>query len=166
MSWLSLEGLLSEQTGSELATAAILKAKSRKKQNEWDRLQLLSLNDVICSADDVYSFRSVSTRPNFIGKGRHRAAIRHLTLTNIPHENLDNCIICIEFADPGWDWVFTHRIAGIITQYGGPNSHIAVRCAEFGIPAVLGCGQRLFNSVLNARQVDVDCDGETIEVVC
>ena len=56
---------------------------------------------------------------------------------------IDGCIVLIESADPGFDWIFSHAITGLVTKYGGANSHMAVRCAEFGLPAAIGCGERL-----------------------
>ena len=56
-------------------------------------------------------------------------------------EDLTGKIVLIENADPGYDWIFTQKIAGLITKYGGANSHI-IRCAEFGIPAAIGWEQR------------------------
>ena len=41
----------------------------------------------------------------------------------------------IENADPGFDWIFGSKILGLITKYGGVNSHMAIRCAELEIPA-------------------------------
>ena len=32
----------------------------------------------------------------------------------------------------------------LVTQYGGANSHMAIRCAELGIPAVIGAGEKSF----------------------
>ena len=44
------------------------------------------------------------------------------------------------------DYLFSKNIGGLITCYGGANSHMAIRCAELGIPAVIGCGE---NGLLN-----------------
>ena len=61
-------------------------------------------------------------------------------------ENLDNKIVVIPAADPGWDWIFNYKIKSLITKYGGPNSHMAIRCAEHNIPAILGVGENNFYS--------------------
>ena len=45
-------------------------------------------------------------------------------------------------ADPGFDWIFTRDISGFVTQFGGANSHMAIRASELGIPAVIGAGRR------------------------
>ena len=39
-------------------------------------------------------------------------------------------MICIRGADPGYDFIFNHKILGLITEYGGANSHMSIRCSE------------------------------------
>ena len=63
----------------------------------------------------------------------------------------------IESADPGYDWIFSHEIKGLITKFGGINSHMAIRCAEFNLPAAIGCGDKLFNQIKNQKNILLDC---------
>ena len=37
-------------------------------------------------------------------------------------------IVLIENADPGYDWIFSKNIKGLITKNGGINSHMSIRC--------------------------------------
>ena len=53
----------------------------------------------------------------------------------------------MERADPGFDWIFSKDIKGLVTKYGGSNSHMAIRCAEFNIPAAIGCGDQIYDRV-------------------
>ena len=69
---------------------------------------------------------------------------------------IDGHIVLIESADPGYDWIFSHPISGLITKFGGANSHMAIRCAEFGLPAAIGCGERLFNTLTKAQVVELN----------
>ena len=39
------------------------------------------------------------------------------------------------------------ELQGLITKFGGANSHMAIRCAEFDIPAAMSCGEQRFNSI-------------------
>ena len=48
----------------------------------------------------------------------------------------------LENADPGYDFIFSYNIKGLITEYGGSNSHMSIRCLELGIPAIIGIGSR------------------------
>ena len=71
----------------------------------------------------------------------------------------------IPSADPGYDWVFSHHIGGFITMFGGANSHMAIRCAEFGLPAAIGCGERIFDTLVKSRTVELNCAAHTIRPV-
>ena len=46
------------------------------------------------------------------------------------------------------------------TKYGGANSHMAIRCAELDLPAAIGSGEQLFDSLLHASEVLLDCGAE------
>ena len=71
----------------------------------------------------------------------------------------------IENADPGFDWIFSKNIAGLITKYGGANSHMAIRCAEFDIPAAIGCGEQRFELLLNSTRIYLDCSAGNISSI-
>jgi hypothetical protein len=45
---------------------------------------------------------------------------------------------------PGFDWLFAYPIAGLITAWGGANSHMAIRAGELDLPAVIGAGEVLY----------------------
>jgi phosphoenolpyruvate-protein kinase (PTS system EI component) len=45
----------------------------------------------------------------------------------------------------------------LITKYGGANSHMAIRSAEFALPAAIGCGELLFETLSAAAVIDLDC---------
>lgn len=59
-------------------------------------------------------------------------------------KDLEGKIVLIYAADPGYDYLFTKNIAGLITCYGGANSHMAIRASELGMPAVIGVGEEKF----------------------
>ena len=73
-------------------------------------------------------------------------------------------IVAIPNADPGFDWIFSHNIAGLITQYGGANSHMAIRCAELGIPAAIGVGDKIYEN-LKEGNIMLDCQKGLFEYV-
>ena len=72
-------------------------------------------------------------------------------------------IIVIENADPGYDWIFTYKIAGLITKFGGANSHMAIRCNELKIPAAIGVGEKIFEEIKNNEQIILNCPLKRIE---
>ena len=76
--------------------------------------------------------------------------------------NIKNKIVMIENADPGFDWIFAHKISGLVTKYGGVNSHMAIRCAELDIPAAIGCGEKKFESLKGFKLICLDCSSSSI----
>lgn len=71
----------------------------------------------------------------------------------------------IENADPGYDWIFAKNPSGLITKYGGVASHMAIRCAELGLPAAIGCGEIIFERLYHAKKVMLDCKNQQIIVL-
>jgi glutamine kinase len=96
------------------------------------------------------------SHPNFITHKKITAACVCLLAGQVAPA-LTGKIVLIENADPGFDWIFAQQIGGLITKYGGANSHMAIRCAEFGIPAAIGCGEQRFEVFIGANQILLDC---------
>ena len=96
------------------------------------------------------------SHPNFITQKKIIAQCLLLN-SDIDDLSLKGKVIIIEGADPGYDWIFSQEISGLITKYGGANSHMAIRCAEFGIPAAIGCGEQRFEQLIKADYVHLDC---------
>ena len=82
-----------------------------------------------------------------------------------PPESFAGRILFVPSADPGFDWIFTRGIAGFVTQFGGANSHMAIRAGELGIPAVIGAGEALFQRWRTARKLCLDCTNQKVLVV-
>jgi len=101
------------------------------------------------------------SHPNFITSKKITANSLHLQTDQSP-PSLSGKIVLIENADPGFDWIFSQNIGGLITKYGGANSHMAIRCAEFGIPAAIGCGEQRFDILIKVEQILLDCSAGLI----
>ena len=71
----------------------------------------------------------------------------------------------IDNADPGFDWIFIKNPSGLITKYGGMASHMAIRCAELGLPAAIGCGETLFEKLKESKKISMDCKKEDILIL-
>jgi hypothetical protein len=128
---------------------------------QYEISSAVALPPLITRASDVWSFHYPRVKPNFVGSGRVTALVEKIPTTN----SLQGKIVLIENADPGYDWLFTHDIAGLITAWGGANSHMAIRCAELGIPAVIGIGQNDYEQYCSAGQVLMDCSSHLIEIL-
>ena len=44
-------------------------------------------------------------------------------------------------------------------------SHMAIRCAEFGLPAAIGCGDLIFENILSSKIIRLDCLNKKITVL-
>lgn len=123
--------------------------------------RLIRLPAVITQPSDCDVVRVPLGKPTFVSGNRVSGPI-FLLKNDVVGGSLDGCIVAVESADPGYDWIFSHSILGLITKYGGANSHMAIRCAEFGLPAAIGCGERTFEAAVAAGRVELDCAGDTI----
>lgn len=141
---------------------ATLRSRIERRRNRHLITSAIHLPEVIRGTEDLYGFYLSDSRPNFITQSSVTAEVR--LLEGIDPE-IEGSICLIENADPGFDWIFSHEIAGLVTKYGGANSHMAIRCAEFGIPAAIGCGEAIFSRLEKARRIHLDCGGKTVEVV-
>ena len=99
--------------------------------------------------------------PNFITRKKIQGEKVFLNSKNF-NLNIKNKIVMIENADPGFDWIFGHKISGLVTKYGGVNSHMAIRCAELDIPAAIGCGEKKFESLKGFKLICLDCSSSSI----
>lgn len=141
------------------------KDKIEKAKKSYDIATSFKLNYLIRSIKDLYIAPLQRSAPNFIGNKRIEKQIVLLTphMEEIPV--LIDKIICIEGADPGYDWIFSRNIAGLITKFGGVNSHMAIRCSEYNLPAAIGCGEQPFEKIINAGKVLLDCQGKRLEPI-
>jgi len=139
--------------------------KINKAQKNYEIATSFKLSYLLRSVRDVHIVPMQRSFPNFIGNKRIEAEVIELTphMSKIP--SLENKIVCIEGADPGYDWIFTRAIAGLITKYGGANSHMAIRSAEYNLPAAIGCGEQPYERVLNAKKCLLDCQGKRLEPI-
>ncbi|MFW5828486.1 MAG: PEP-utilizing enzyme, partial [Alkalispirochaeta sp.] len=122
----------------------------------------IRLPPVISDTADLQCFEISDEQPNFVTQ-----QVVHGTPRRVHGIDPDiaGAIVLIENADPGFDWIFSHEIAALVTKFGGANSHMAIRCAEFEIPAAIGCGEAIFERLEKAHLVRLDCGSRSIEVI-
>jgi hypothetical protein len=140
----------------DLLAASIAQGKQRHR----DTLKI-SLPPVIVRPEDVWAFEWPVASPNFITHKQITAAVVGCET----RELLAGAIVCIPSADPGFDWLFSYPIAGLITVWGGANSHMAIRSGELGVPAVIGAGEMLYRHWSTAGRLHIDCAGRRVSIV-
>ena len=142
-----------------------LKAASSQNQQERRVSHACQLPPLLCNLPDFSAFILTEAKPNYIGTARITASVVHLRCADRQQVKVDGCIVVIPQADPGYDWLFGQNIAGLITMYGGANSHMAIRAAEFGLPAAIGVGEQVYKTCNSAKIIELDSAGETIRVL-
>lgn len=160
-SYLNYSDLLEAKLHGTCAQTLISRISERKK--EYQITKAIEMPSVIVSQSDFYSFERHASLPNYIGVKSITAKV--VELDNTSQNRLKGVIVQIPQADPGYDWLFGQEIAGLITKYGGANSHMAIRSAEIGLPAAIGVGEKLYDSLLSAKVLELDCLGQLMRVV-
>lgn len=128
-----------------------------RNKKEYKLTQAIKLPSLLCDANEIFSFYNHSIIPNFITQ----KSITAFTAKE-NDKDLEGKIVLIYAADPGYDYLFTKNIAGLITCYGGANSHMAIRTSELGMPAVIGVGEENFEKYLKAKKINIECESEQI----
>lgn len=133
-------------------------------RKRWHLTCATRLPHLLTSPRDVDGFQLEEWTPNFVS---NRCAVGppvHLE-RGWAERDLRGCIVLIQAADPGFDWIFGHNIAGLVTQFGGAGSHMAIRAAEFGLPAAIGCGEILFERLRKAPMIELDCAARRVRAL-
>lgn len=138
-----------------------LRAIAEREAERHALTSAIRLPQVLFDEAGVHVVPFQVSQPNFITGLKVTADLVCLDARQIAPA-LEGRIVLIENADPGYDWIFAQRIAGLVTKYGGANSHMAIRCAEFGIPAAIGCGEQRFEAFMQARRLSLDCSAGLI----
>ena len=119
----------------------------------------LSLPPLIASPDELWGFQWPEASPNFITQ---KEVLKFPT--SVKKNELSGKIVCIPNADPGFDWLFSRSISGLVTTWGGANSHMAIRAVNSlcRLPSAL---EKLPSRKYPGDRVHLDCKGKRIEVL-
>jgi choline kinase len=125
--------------------------------------QGVALPAQIADAADLVCFEQVTAEPNFV---THQAVEAPAVVGPAgPGVDVAGRVVLIPSADPGYDWLLARGIAGLVTMFGGANSHMAVRAAECSLPAAIGVGETRYEQLAHASVLRLDCGARTISVV-
>jgi hypothetical protein len=141
----------------------LLEDNIKENMKDFEFNQFIELPQVIINPNDVFYFNEKNSKPNFFGNNIAENKVYFIDGNNF--KNIDNKIICIRGADPGYDFIFDHKISGLITEYGGANSHMSIRCSELDIPAAIGVGSVSFNEIISSKKVFLDPLAKKISLV-
>lgn len=165
MSYVPIEELIRIGTGSmPCSLRSELRDLIEHRRARYRVTRALKLPHLICAPEDSDCFLIEEGRPNFITT-EHVTAPLVLLNSSYDGKPIDGCIVHLESADPGYDWIFGRKIVGLLTTYGGANSHMAIRAAEFGLPAAIGCGELLVSRLRDGAVIELNCRTQQIHVV-
>lgn len=165
ISYLNIKFILNSYKKYEKKEIASLWKKKIEKQTRLKSINnYLVLPPLITSDNDFDYYIYNVAKPNFVTSKSLVSNVEYLVNnTNIP--DLEDKIVLLKNADPGYDWIFTKNLGGLITKYGGSASHMAIRCAELGIPAAIGCGELIFENLLGSSKIMLDCKNQQIIIL-
>lgn len=141
-----------------------LKQKIQEGKRWHEQVNKIETPHIVTSANDLDVIKHRTSQPNYVTDKVISAPICKLSEIQ-DKDDITGKIVMIEGADPGYDWIFLHSIEGLITKYGGAASHMTIRCAEFGLPAAIGCGEQLFDQLNQALNVELNCTNKQIKVL-
>jgi len=165
LDYLSIKNMIYHYNNLETKKLKEILINEIKEQRKSEKVtNLIKLPDFINHENNVYFYNEQITKGNFITTLKVNSEIIDLK-KNSKKNNLHKKIVLIESADPGFDYIFSYAINGLITKYGGANSHMAIRCLELGIPAVIGVGEKNYNEILKSFLLEVDCLQKKINII-
>ena len=141
----------------------ILRDDIKKNKELYEHTKAIKLPNTIVNEWDIYSFFLGEAEPNFITLNKIKSEV--ITEQNLFKQDIKGKIVCIKSADPGYDYLFSKKIGGLITCYGGANSHMAIRCSELGIPAIIGCGENFFSKYCSANNLEIDAANKSVIIL-
>ena len=130
----------------------------------YEMTRVIMLPPFIAREGDVFGFYYPDSEPNYITLEKAAGEV-YLLENTLTMDDMSGKIVLIPCADPGYDWIFSRGIRGLITMYGGANSHMAIRAGELGIPAAVGVGTKAFEKYKAAEMLELDALGKIIRVL-
>lgn len=137
----------------------IIDASIRLGKSKYTLTQSITLPPVLTNPKDAWSFYYPESLPNFITQKKTEGKI---TFPSDDLNTLQGTILFIPSADPGYDWIFTHKIAGFVTMFGGINSHMAIRASELEIPAIIGAGESNYKKWSQYSRIGIDASNRLV----
>lgn len=147
-----LEDLSDAEWGQALARSA------EAGRREHELAEIVELPLVISDQRQAVAHETLRSEPNFVTTRVVTAPA--IAVDRDPWE--PGAIAVVESADPGYDWLFTQGAAGLVTAYGGMNSHMAIRAAELDLPAAIGVGRERFRVLSAATVIELDARSRVV----
>lgn len=162
MAFSDVKDILNLTTTSHSANETLSKS-SRLGREYYQLCQIIKLPNVIFEATDINAYELLAGQPNYVTNQKFIGDVVVLNEGNNTSHSIANKIVFIDSADPGYDWVFSSNIGALVTKYGGVNSHMAIRAAELGVPAIIGAGEKNYDDWKQIQRLHIDCQTQSVE---
>lgn len=163
LSYLHWNDFLRLQSGvGSVSVQSWVESRIEEGRESYRLTSSAELPALLVERNDFVSFEKASSQPNFVTNKRVSNEIVEIGKTACADVDLEGKIVLIPQADPGYDWLFGMRIGALVTMYGGANSHMAIRSAELGLPAAIGIGEKLYETLRRSKRLIIDCATRTI----
>ncbi|WP_236789899.1 PEP-utilizing enzyme [Amycolatopsis sp. GM8] len=157
MSYLTISALCDSRSADRRYISELVRAgKERHEMTE-----ILCAPAVLTDPAELTTFVAGNGAANFVTQSRVIARVADVAAGDDPTD----AIAAISAADPGYDWIFTKRVKGLLTAFGGANSHMAIRALELGIPAAIGVGKEQFEQWQRAGVLEIDAGNRMVRAV-
>tara|TARA_Y100000590_G_scaffold467418_1_gene646264 strand:+ start:1847 stop:4297 length:2451 start_codon:yes stop_codon:yes gene_type:complete len=164
LSYLAIDDILKYKIMKEKQLKKFWKNKIQKNKHYQQVVEQIQLPPIIFSKNDFQIIEHYIAKPNYITN--KKITSNSLFVNNLKNiSSIESKIVIIENADPGFDWIFSNKPSGLITKFGGIASHMAIRCAELGLPAAIGCGEILFDKLKISSKITLDCKNNDILIL-
>jgi hypothetical protein len=161
---LGLSDIIAVVRGTLPSNVAALRPGIEKSAVASQLAGMIELPPLLFDVANLYAFEYPATEPNYITDKSVISAAVFIDGDEQPAA-LDGKIVVIPRADPGFDWLFSHKIAALVTVFGGANSHMAIRAAEFGLPAAIGIGELRYRLLQEGGLVELNCRERRLRVL-
>ena len=155
---------LKEMSSKNISSFEIIRRQINFREKKYQFDQLISLPHHIAEIRDIYSFHNIKNEPNFITNKKTDGEITQISIDK-KITDINDKIVLIESADPGYDWIFSYSIKGLVTKFGGAASHMSIRASEYSLPAAIGVGEEKFNQLTQSKTVFLDCLNRQINII-
>lgn len=148
--------------GGPATSAAWIRERAEQNRAAHKNALRIELPPVLTTTRDFRCFRQMDSHPTFLGTHQVMAA------TVVPEGgrvDITGKIVLLRSADPGYDWIFACAPAGLVTAYGGANSHMTIRAAEMNLPAAIGVGEPRFDRLCAAQLLLLDSVGHRLDIL-
>jgi hypothetical protein len=153
-------GARSDAEATRWLAARVVAARARAAEE-----RVLRLGPLVRDPQDLFVVYEPPVMPTFVTNRTVVAPPLALDGREVVPCEVRGRIACIESADPGFDWLFGRSVSGLVTRFGGANSHMAIRCIELGVPAALGVGESAFARLRRAPMIELRCGERAVRAV-